>query len=89
MKTVAAVALAAITMAFVAVPTIASEPAGGHYEWRHVPRPGPNKSNLPDSQRVWVPDNAAMADCHCDMMKMSAADCMTTMPGMRKSPSAG
>ena len=30
----------------------------GRYEWRQVPVPGPNKSNIPKVRRVWVPDQS-------------------------------
>ncbi len=59
----------------------------GHWEWRSAPQFGP-KAPLTAPRRVWVPDTAQMANCDCDMMKMSAADCMmnTHKP---KAPSAG
>ena len=60
---------------------------GGHDEWRHVPQIGP-KAPIAAPPRVWVPDNAQMANCDCDMMKMSAADCMMNMH-KPKAPSAG
>ena len=67
----------------------ASETAGGHYEWQNRVQPGPNKSNLPSRVRVWVKDDQArMADCDCDMMKVAAADCMI-MPSNGASPSKG
>ncbi|WP_233203744.1 hypothetical protein [Novosphingobium sp. HII-3] len=43
-------------------------------------------------RRVWVPDAPQMANCNCDMMKMSAADCMKEMHSMASpssAPSAG
>ena len=67
----------------------ASETAGGHYEWQNRVQPGPNKSNLPSRVRAWVKDDQArMADCDCDMMKVAAADCMM-MPGKGAAPSKG
>ncbi|MES2290916.1 MAG: hypothetical protein V4530_14370 [Pseudomonadota bacterium] len=54
----------------------------GHYEWRTVAQNTGPRSPLLTSKRVWVADNAQMANCSCDMMKMSAADCMKEMPGM-------
>src|SRR3546814_11247064 len=45
----------------------------GHYEWREVPQFGPRATG-PVRKRVWVPDHSQMANCDCDMMKMSADD---------------
>ena len=59
----------------------------GHWEWQSVPQYGPRATG-PAQKRVWVPDNAQMANCDCDMMKMSAADCMMNMH-KPKAPSAG
>lgn len=56
----------------------------GRYEWRQVPQPGPRATG-PSLKRVWVPAHAAnarIADCDCDMMKMSADDCMKSMQPM-------
>lgn len=82
--------IAATLAAFTSVSAQAANDRGpGHYEWqsRHVP--GPNKSNLPSRVRVWVKDDEAkMANCDCDMMKVAAADCMM-MPGKGSSPSKG
>lgn len=50
----------------------------GHYEWREVPQFGPRATG-PVRKRVWVPDHSQMANCDCDMMKMSADDCMKGM----------
>lgn len=73
------------------LPALAAEnqqqAGSGHYEWRSVPQYGP-KATGPSRQRVWVPDNTQMANCDCDMMKMSASDCMKDMHHMG-SPSAG
>lgn len=60
----------------------------GHYEWRQVPQFGPRATG-PTQKRVWVADNAQMADCDCDMMKMHADDCMKRMHHMGAKPSAG
>ena len=70
------------------LPALASgqQSGSGHYEWRSVPQFGPRAMG-PTRQRVWVPD-AKMANCDCDMMKMSAADCMKHMHGRRPSSSA-
>ncbi|MBA4354452.1 MAG: hypothetical protein C0409_07140 [Novosphingobium sp.] len=82
-----AAAIAALTAASA---SLASTPAGGHWEWQSRPTPGPNKSNLPQQIRVWIKDGGTeVADCNCSMMKMSAANCMMDMPGKRAMPSAG
>src|SRR3546814_7686129 len=47
----------------------------GHWEWRSAPQYGPRATG-PAQKRVWVPDQAQMANCTCDMMKTHAADCM-------------
>ncbi|ABF54253.1 hypothetical protein [Sphingopyxis alaskensis] len=60
----------------------------GHYEWRQVPQFGPRATG-PTQKRVWVADKAQMADCDCDMMKMSPDDCMKGMHHMGAKPSAG
>lgn len=59
----------------------------GHYEWRPVPQFGPRATG-PAQKRVWVGDHAQMANCDCDMMKMSANECMKEMHHMG-SPSSG
>lgn len=79
------VLLAALGAAFLPpVPALAQDHSqysgSGHYEWRQVPQFGPRATG-PTQKRVWVPD-AQMADCHCDMMKAAAADCMRRMHGM-------
>ncbi|MFZ5700692.1 MAG: hypothetical protein ACOY4P_04995 [Pseudomonadota bacterium] len=89
MKTILTLVAVAAALAGASVAS-AHENAGGHWEWQSRPTFGPNKSNLPPQVRVWVNDrNSEMADCNCDMMKMSAADCMRDMPGKRAAPSAG
>jgi dipeptidase len=62
MKITFAIGLAAISVAATSMPAFAqnaqdAQEKRGHYEWRHVPQPGPNKSNLPNLRRVWVPDS--------------------------------
>jgi hypothetical protein len=79
-------ALLASTPAFAA--TSPQEQGSGHYEWRDVPQYGP-RSTGPARKRVWVPDHAQMANCNCDMMKMSANDCMKHMQPGSAAPSAG
>ncbi|OYW89097.1 MAG: hypothetical protein B7Z20_00910 [Sphingobium sp. 32-64-5] len=64
------------------------ERGSGHYEWRDAPQPGP-RSTGPTHKRVWVPDHPQMANCDCDMMKMSADDCMKPMQPGSAAPSAG
>ena len=82
-----AAAIAALTTASAG---FAKAPSGGHWEWQSRPTPGPSKSNSPQQVRVWIKDGGSeMADCNCAMMKMSAADCMTDMPGKHGVPSAG
>jgi hypothetical protein len=86
--TIAAALGAALIASAAAYAADAPQKSGsGHYEWRQVPQFGP-KAPLTAPQRVWVPDNARTADCDCDMMKMSAADCMMDMH-RPKVPSAG
>lgn len=89
MKTIFTLAAFAAALAGASVAS-AHDSAGGHWEWQSRPTFGPNKSNLPPQVRVWVKDrNSEMADCNCDMMKMSAADCMMDMRSKRAAPSAG
>lgn len=84
MKTIQFVA--AITTAFSFAGTAYAAPApvdapAGHYEWHQTPSYGP-RAPLAAPRRVWVSDSPQMASCACDMMRMSAADCMKAMPGM-------
>lgn len=82
MKTKFAAVFAALTAVATNAPVFAAtDPGnGGHYEWRHVLQPGPNKSNLPSYRRVWVADTAptvameqgscmAMACCNASKAK--------------------
>ena len=81
---IAAAIIAAAISAFTIAPAFAQgEASQGHYEWQQTPQYGP-RAPLQAPKRVWVPDAPQMADCNCDMMKMSsaAADCMKGMPGM-------
>jgi hypothetical protein len=83
------VALAAPVAAFAGQPDHSQQ--SGHYEWKSVPQYGP-RAPLQGQRRVWVPDAPQMANCNCDMMKMSAADCMKEMHSMASpssAPSAG
>jgi hypothetical protein len=58
MKMKTTVAFAAIIAVAASAPAFASSPEqGGHYEWRYAPKPGPNKSNLPNYRRVWIADS--------------------------------
>ena len=89
MKTILTLA-AAIAALTTAAASFANTPAGGHWDWQTRPTPGPNKSNLPQQVRVWIKDaGTEVADCNCNMMKMSAAGCMMDMQGKRAAPSAG
>ena len=54
MKTIFAVA--ALAAAALAMPVLAQDAPGGHYEWQSRQVPGPNKSNLIPRIRVWVKD---------------------------------
>jgi hypothetical protein len=86
MKTfnITAAIIAAAASAFTIAPAFAQGDAPshqGHYEWRSTPQYGP-RAPLAAQRRVWVPDAPQMANCNCDMMKMSAADCMKEMHGM-------
>jgi hypothetical protein len=83
------VALAAPAAAFAGEPDHSQQ--SGHYEWRQSPNYGP-RAPFTGPRRVWVPDAPKMANCDCDMMKMSAADCMKEMHSMASpssAPSAG
>ena len=58
----ATAAFAAVAISIAVTPAFAQTPATnapqvvqtGHYEWRYKPIPGPNKSHLPEYERVWV-----------------------------------
>jgi hypothetical protein len=52
----------------------------GRYEWRQVPQVGP-RSGVHQRKRVRVADNVQVAKCDCDMMRVSADECMM---GMRR-----
>lgn len=83
----AAALAAAFSFAGVASAMPAPQAAStGHYEWQQAPGFG---SHTPPTapKRVWVPDSAQTANCDCDMMRMSAADCMKKMHG-KASPSS-
>ena len=89
MKTIFTLAAIAAALAGASASS-AHDSAGGHWEWQTRPAFGPNKSILSSQVRVWVKDrNSEMADCNCDMMKLSAADCMMDMRGKGAAPSAG
>lgn len=85
MKTlkIAAAIIAASASAFAVAPAFAQDgtSGAGHYEWRSAPQYG-SRAPMQARKRVWVPDHAQMANCNCDMMKMSPADCMKEMHGM-------
>lgn len=81
-----------------ALPAIAhaqeAAPSQGHYEWRQAQQYGP-RAPIQPPRRVWVADNAEVANCDCAMMKMAPADCMRGKHGMMMgkdgmmSPSSG
>jgi hypothetical protein len=53
----AAVAISIATNSAFAQTSATSAPQAaqtGHYEWRYNPRPGPNKTHLPENERVWI-----------------------------------
>lgn len=78
----------ALTLPIPALAAEGQQHGSGHYEWRPVPQFGPRATG-PVQKRVWVPDNAQMANCACDMMKTSANECMKEMHGMGPSSSTG
>ena len=80
-KMILAAMAAALSVAAPAWADASHSSTQGHYEWRSVPQYGPRATG-PVRQRVWVADHAQMANCDCDMMKMSSADCMKEMHGM-------
>lgn len=88
MKMILAAMTAALSVTTPAWADASHSSAQGHYEWRSVPQYGPRATG-PVRQRVWVADHAQMANCDCDMMKMSADECMGTMHRGRDKPSAG
>ena len=89
MKTILALA-AAVAALTTASAIRAHTPTDGHWEWQSRLTPGPNRSNLPQQARVWVREGGPeVADCNCNMMKMSAADCMMPTQDKRAAPSAG
>lgn len=84
-------AVAALSFGLASSPAFArvdAPPSGGHYEWREVPQFGPRATGTAH-KRVWVADNAQMANCDCEMMKMSPQDCMKPMHRSDTTPSAG
>ena len=87
-KSISAALLAVLSLAAPAWATDQNSAPQGHWEWKSVPQYGPRAAG-PAQKRVWVPDSAQMANCACDMMKTSAADCMKSMHDHRMSPSAG
>lgn len=78
---------AAFSIAGAAYASPAPIDASGHYEWRQIPSYGP-RTPLAAPRRVWVSDSPQTANCACDMMRMSAADCMKAMTGMAPPSSA-
>jgi hypothetical protein len=88
LKMILAAMAAALSVAAPAWADAAHSTNQGHYEWRSVPQYGPRATG-PVQRRVWVADHAQMANCNCEMMKMSADDCMGAMHRGRDKPSAG
>jgi hypothetical protein len=76
-----AAAFAAVGSLPVAAQAAEHTNASGHYEWRSVQQVGP-RAPATAQHRVWVADGRQVADCDCDMMKMTAADCMMPMKNM-------
>lgn len=87
-KTIAAALAAILSLSAPAWASDHDAAAQGHWEWRSAPQYGPRAIG-PSQKRVWVPDQTQMANCHCDMMAMRAADCMSSMHEGRSRPSAG
>lgn len=88
MKMILAALAAACSVAAPAWADASHNASQGHYEWRSVPQYGPRATG-PVRQRVWVADHAQMANCDCDMMTMSADECMGNMHRGRDKRSAG
>ena len=88
LKMILAAMTAAASVAAPAWADASHNSAQGHYEWRSVPQYGPRATG-PVQQRVWVADHPEMVNCDCDMMNMSADDCMGMMHRGRGKPSAG
>ena len=81
MKTFLKVAAAFAALAATS-PALAETDRAVSWELATRPSPGPSRSGLVAPVRAPMKDRAsAMADCDCPMMKTSAADCVTDMPG--------
>jgi hypothetical protein len=88
MKTILVLAAVVASLATASVAS-AHDSVSGHWEWKTLPTFGP-KSTGPSRIRVWIKDSdTSMANCDCDMMKMSPDDCMKGMHHMGPKPSAG
>lgn len=83
---ISAALLAALSLATPAFAADTPTAPNGHWEWQSVPQYGPRST--PAQKRVWVPDAAQMANCDCDMMKVSATECMKSMHDGHAAPSA-
>lgn len=83
MKTFSLVAAfsAAFLTPVAAMAADAPQSNSGHFEWRSIQQVGP-RAPATAQHRVWVADGQQVADCDCDMMKMTAADCMMPMQNM-------
>ncbi|GGN45743.1 hypothetical protein GCM10011349_12120 [Novosphingobium indicum] len=85
-------AVAALSLGLGAAPAFAQQTesaSGGRYEWRTVPQAGPRSAVPVSRKRVWVADRTQGTNCDCDMMKMSADECMKSMHDRKAAPSAG
>src|SRR3546814_18846138 len=60
----------------------------GPWEWRSAPQSGPRATG-PAQKRVWVPDQAQMANCTCDMLTTHAAHLLMSMLYGNSIPSRG
>jgi hypothetical protein len=73
------------------LPALAADGEQGgsdRYEWRQAPQVGP-RTTVHQWKRVRVPDNAQLANCDCDMMRVSTDECMKNMHRMGAARSAG
>lgn len=83
MKTISLAAAfgAALLAPVAAMAADAPQSNAGHYERRSIQQVGP-RAPIAAQHRVWVANGQQVAGCDCDMMKMTAADCMTSMQTM-------
>lgn len=78
------VVLAAVGLALaLPLPALAADVQSNgttEFEWRQVAQAGP-RSTPRRWKRVPRPENRQVADCACDMMRMSSDECMNSMHG--------